>query len=347
MGLWSRSRVNNAERLVAGLDEAGCEVEAIVSSHDLDYKVRAWLRKPGRNGGITFRAASSDFDGDGTIDRYLHEKVVMVNGGYGTQTNAVLTFMGTHNFTYNAFRGNNDVILRIADRAIHARWEGAGRAASSAQRRCSPTVERCTRGPDPAIGGPDPEPREPRFAEGVRRLSLVSPRVRSALGVASAPGSSRADRAVADSDLCPSNWFDVSWVMRQSGSPPRHRHSSGWPATRCAGSCSPRWPTATTGSASWWPSSRSRRTCSPTTCDSFATEDWSLPGAAATTGATPTTTSMSAAVLTHLPKPRLPCTRLSTRKTWPHRPADRGLVPSPCFSCVPATASAHPSRKPC
>jgi phosphatidylserine/phosphatidylglycerophosphate/cardiolipin synthase-like enzyme len=122
MGLWSRSRVNNAERLWR-LDEAGCEVEAIVASHDLDYKVRAWLRKPGRNGGITFRAASRDFDGDGAIDRYLHEKVVMVNGGYGTQSNAVLTFMGTHNFTYNAFRGNNDVILRIADRAIHARWE--------------------------------------------------------------------------------------------------------------------------------------------------------------------------------------------------------------------------------
>ena len=122
MGLWSRSRVSNAERLWE-LDEAGCEVEAIVSSHDLDYKVRAWLRKPGRNGGITFRAASFDFDGNGTIDRYLHEKVVMVDGGYRTQTNAMLTFMGTHNFTYNAFRGNNDVILRIEDQAIYERWE--------------------------------------------------------------------------------------------------------------------------------------------------------------------------------------------------------------------------------
>ena len=104
MGLWSHSRVGNAERLWR-LDEQGCDVEAIVSSHDLDSKVLAWLRKPGRNGGITFRAASYDLDKNGTIDRYLHEKVVMIDGGYLAQRDAKITFMGTHNFTMNAFRG--------------------------------------------------------------------------------------------------------------------------------------------------------------------------------------------------------------------------------------------------
>lgn len=116
MGLWSKSRVANAKRLWQ-LDQAGCVVEAIVSSHDLDADVRAWLRKPTRNGGISFRAASIDFHRDGTIDRYLHEKIVMVSGGYQRQQNATLTFMGTHNFTYNAMRGNNEIILRNTGKA--------------------------------------------------------------------------------------------------------------------------------------------------------------------------------------------------------------------------------------
>ncbi len=118
MGLWSKSRVRNAKRLWQ-LDQAGCVVEAIVSSHDLDSDVKAWLRKPTRHGGISFRAASVDFGRNGTIDRYLHEKIVMVSGGYARQLNATLTFMGSHNFTYNAMRGNNDIILRHTDKATY------------------------------------------------------------------------------------------------------------------------------------------------------------------------------------------------------------------------------------
>ena len=119
MGLWSGARINNAKRLWR-LDQAGCVVEVIVTTHALDAKVRAWLRKPTRHGGITFRAASFDFGRNGTVDRYLHEKVVMVGGGYLRQRNATLTFTGTHNFTYNAMRGNDDIILRHTGRATYA-----------------------------------------------------------------------------------------------------------------------------------------------------------------------------------------------------------------------------------
>ena len=72
--------------------------------------------------------------------------------------------------------------------------------------------------------------------------------------------------------------------------------------------CSPRLPTAISASANWWSGSASRRTSSPTTCGCYVTGGWSLPGVAASTAATATTTSTWSAAPMRWPRPAPPCT---------------------------------------
>ena len=113
MSLWNASRIDDAKRLIQ-LDNAGCYVQVIISAHGVSEDVQKILKQNTKNGGIELRNASRDLDGNGSIDRYSHEKVVMVSGNYNGNTSSKIIWVGSHNFTYNAFRGNNDVILRIA-----------------------------------------------------------------------------------------------------------------------------------------------------------------------------------------------------------------------------------------
>lgn len=111
MAGWSGSRLSYAKK-IHNLAEKGCRVEAIISAHGTDEDVQKELLRPVRGGSISVRNMSKDINGDGQIDQYLHDKAVAVSGGYnGRQSKIVWT--GSHNFTYSAFKTNNDVILKI------------------------------------------------------------------------------------------------------------------------------------------------------------------------------------------------------------------------------------------
>ncbi len=125
---WTKGRLNLAKKLWS-LDNAGCEVEVVYSGKIFDERTgktvvepeikAALAKKGGRYGGPKVYDFTEDFDNDGKFDAYIHTKYILINGNYAGNPKSKYVFTGSHNFTKNGLRYNNEAILRIKDDRVH------------------------------------------------------------------------------------------------------------------------------------------------------------------------------------------------------------------------------------
>ncbi len=107
---WTRSRVDLAQKLWS-LDDAGCEVEIITNTQNVEPEIMAALTKKGsHHGGPIVRNAAQGV-------YYVHDKYLLINGKYAGDSSAKIVFTGSHNFTSQGLRYNNDVLLKIRSNA--------------------------------------------------------------------------------------------------------------------------------------------------------------------------------------------------------------------------------------
>ena len=95
-----------AKRLVA-LRRAGCNVKVLYGL--MGSRVKGILRA----GRVPIHQQAVDHDGDWIYDRYLHQKVMTVNGVYGSDTSATLAFNGSANMQGYTLR-SDEILGRIS-----------------------------------------------------------------------------------------------------------------------------------------------------------------------------------------------------------------------------------------
>ncbi|QFU90272.1 phosphatidylserine/phosphatidylglycerophosphate/cardiolipin synthase family protein [Amycolatopsis sp. YIM 10] len=103
-----------AQRLVE-LDNQGCEVDVVadVISNEPDGPLRDLLDGTGANNGPEVREFYSG------RPHGVHEKNLLIEGGFAGRPNQKVVFTGSYNFTYRSVRVNDETWLRIADPAVH------------------------------------------------------------------------------------------------------------------------------------------------------------------------------------------------------------------------------------
>lgn len=115
---WTYGRIALAKRAWE-LANQGCKVEVVYSGEAVEKKVTAQLLKPTKYGKIPIYNGRFDRNGNGVLDTFMHHKVVMIDGNYlgNPRTRAVYT--GSANFTNNAQRTSNEIMLRLGSTAYY------------------------------------------------------------------------------------------------------------------------------------------------------------------------------------------------------------------------------------
>jgi hypothetical protein len=113
---WSGPRTAIAQRLWQ-LHNAGCHVEVILNSGKTSPKViAALLRRSPRHGQMLVHDAWYDKDRNRRAELYIHHKALTIDGRWFGR-NAKIVYTGSQNFNEPAIRSNNELVLRIRDRA--------------------------------------------------------------------------------------------------------------------------------------------------------------------------------------------------------------------------------------
>jgi hypothetical protein len=111
---WSAARLDIARR-VWKLHDQGCKVSVILNGFNVGPKVlQVLLKRSSRSGMMTVYNAGIDTNGNGVRDKYMHHKVLMVNGKWFNQSKKVV-YTGSANFTGTALLSNNEIIMRVLD----------------------------------------------------------------------------------------------------------------------------------------------------------------------------------------------------------------------------------------
>jgi phosphatidylserine/phosphatidylglycerophosphate/cardiolipin synthase-like enzyme len=111
---WSAARLDIARRTWK-LHDSGCKVSVIINKFNISPKVLQVLLKPSaRYGQMTVYDAGIDQNKNGKRDKYMHHKVLMVNGRWFSQSKKVV-YTGSANFTGTALLANNEIIMRVID----------------------------------------------------------------------------------------------------------------------------------------------------------------------------------------------------------------------------------------
>lgn len=115
---WTYGRIALAKRAWELADQ-GCRVEVVYSGEAVEKKVTAQLLKRNRYGVIPIYNGRYDRNANGVLDTFMHHKVVMIDGTYlgNSRTRAVYT--GSANFTNNAQRTSNEIMLRLGSTAYY------------------------------------------------------------------------------------------------------------------------------------------------------------------------------------------------------------------------------------
>jgi len=113
---WTKARVDIAKKLWS-LDDAGCRVEIITNVPTIDSEIMAALQKRGgRHSNPTVR--------DAVKGKYhVHHKYFTINGNYAGDTSSKLVFTGSHNFTNQGLRYNNDILLKIRSNSAYQSYD--------------------------------------------------------------------------------------------------------------------------------------------------------------------------------------------------------------------------------
>ena len=111
---WSAARLDIARRVWA-LHNQGCKVQIIANKFNTGPRVfEVLLKRSTKYGQIPFYNAAIDTNGNGKRDKYMHHKVVMINGKWFGQSTKVV-YTGSANFSGTATLANNELILRVKD----------------------------------------------------------------------------------------------------------------------------------------------------------------------------------------------------------------------------------------
>ena len=111
---WSAARLDVARRAWK-LHDQGCKVSVIINGFNVGPKVlQVLLRRSARSGQMTVYNAAIDTNGNGRRDKYMHHKVLMVNGRWFSQSKKVV-YTGSANLTGTALLANNEIIMRVID----------------------------------------------------------------------------------------------------------------------------------------------------------------------------------------------------------------------------------------
>lgn len=111
MFTWSGNRGMTLARKLYGLDQAGCDVQAILGAPGAGV-VRE-LRRPGRNGGVAVWDSRRDRDRNGELDLYTHMKMLSIKGAVGSNPRSRVVYTGSANWTNSAYTRGDEVVIRL------------------------------------------------------------------------------------------------------------------------------------------------------------------------------------------------------------------------------------------
>jgi phosphatidylserine/phosphatidylglycerophosphate/cardiolipin synthase-like enzyme len=117
MSDWTSTRMNIVEKLTE-LRSQGAKVEVIVKSSIAD-EILVALRELEKQGAYlkVYNMTSSS-----QTKVNIHSKFILIDGSLkGKKTKLLLT--GSHNFTQNALRNNNEVMLKLWDSPLYQTYE--------------------------------------------------------------------------------------------------------------------------------------------------------------------------------------------------------------------------------
>lgn len=117
---WTEGRKYLAEKVV-DLARDGCDVEVVISKNDTAPEILSILKTWVPNRPISLMDGDYNTPGTDTSDleRFIHNKYILVNGKYLDDTSSRLTFTGSPNFSVYALRYNNELALKIDEYATY------------------------------------------------------------------------------------------------------------------------------------------------------------------------------------------------------------------------------------
>lgn len=118
MSDWVESRINVAQKLTA-LSAAGARVEVVVKNK-IDPSVQTELAKLNNTGGYLKMYNLVD-DDDPTIN--IHAKFMVIEGTYKGVSNSKIVVTGSHNFTTNALRYNNEILMELSNSPLFGAYK--------------------------------------------------------------------------------------------------------------------------------------------------------------------------------------------------------------------------------
>ena len=116
IAMWGFTRTEVAKRLL-GLAQKGCRID-IAANNDAENfpsSVRDILK---RNANINVDNTYKNDQG-GDTGHWMHAKYLLIEGNYAGKRDSKLVFMGSHNFTINALRNNDETWLKIGSATVH------------------------------------------------------------------------------------------------------------------------------------------------------------------------------------------------------------------------------------
>ncbi|MGH3366108.1 MAG: phospholipase D-like domain-containing protein, partial [Nocardioidaceae bacterium] len=80
------------------------------------------LNQPTRNGGVKVYDSRFDQNNDGVPDKYVHMKTLMISGHFGADTASNRVYTGSQNWTTDALRSSDEVVLEVDGAGAHAQY---------------------------------------------------------------------------------------------------------------------------------------------------------------------------------------------------------------------------------
>ncbi|MCY7395191.1 MAG: phospholipase D-like domain-containing protein [Nocardioides sp.] len=118
MTSWHGGRGIAIGKRIRELSRQGCDIRVVYAV--MGNQILRDLRRGGR-GRVALRHIVQDFDRDGVYDRYLHTKVLTIQGRYGDERSATVTINGSANWTPLSLI-SDEAVLRIDDRGTLRRY---------------------------------------------------------------------------------------------------------------------------------------------------------------------------------------------------------------------------------
>ncbi|WP_372727128.1 phosphatidylserine/phosphatidylglycerophosphate/cardiolipin synthase family protein [Nocardioides sp.] len=118
MTSWHGQRGINIASRLRQMQNRGCDVKIIYAV--MGNEVLRILRKEGRRP-VPMRQIVQDFNGDGVYDRYLHTKVMTINGRHRGDRAAWVTINGSANWSPAAL-ASDEAVMKIQGRKLVGRY---------------------------------------------------------------------------------------------------------------------------------------------------------------------------------------------------------------------------------